>query len=351
MSTLNVGTITLSTGLTLPAYNSSPDNRPAHSAGRTIFDNTTGTIQVSDGSQWISAGTSGSGLISATGGEITFSGGYKVHTFSQVGQFDFSVDGAASGATAEVLVVAGGGAGGTIGGGGGGGGVCYHSAYPISTGSYAVEVGAGAICPLAGYPSPKGVQAGPSIFGTHEAYGGGPGGSWSGQSNEQGTPGGSGGGGTGPGPDAQGGSATKGVAPGGGQTYGNPGYNGGNLTSGTHSGTHTGGGGGGANPNNSRNGRVGGDGITLMGLTVGGGGGGGTHENYANAPIATPQAPGGGGRGAGRSSQFAGGGGLGFGEPALTNTGGGGGGGWYNGGGTGQGGAGAPGIVVVRHSV
>ena len=149
MSTLNVGTITLSSGLTLPTYTSNPDNRPGHSAGRTIFDTATSTIQVSDGSQWISAGASGSGLISATGGEITFSGSYKVHTFSQVGQYNFAVSSAAGGATAEVLVVAGGGAGGTIGGGGGGGGVCHHSAYPISSGSYQVTVGAGSICPLA----------------------------------------------------------------------------------------------------------------------------------------------------------------------------------------------------------
>ena len=119
MSALNVGTITLSNGLTLPSYSSSPDTRPAHAAGKTIYDTTSSTIQVSDGSQWISAGSAGSGLISATGGEITFSGGYKIHTFSSVGQFNFNVTGAASGATAEVLVAAGGGPGGIIGGGGG----------------------------------------------------------------------------------------------------------------------------------------------------------------------------------------------------------------------------------------
>jgi len=348
MSSLNVGTITLSSGLTLPVYTSSPDTRPTHSVGRTIFDNTSGTIQVSDGSSWISAGTSGGGLISATGGEISFDGNYKVHTFYDPGQYNFNVTGAAAGASAEVLVVAGGGAGGTIGGGGGGGGVCHHSSYPLSVGAYDVVVGAGGVAPMGGYATPKGVPGGDSEFGNHTAYGGGPGGAWSGSTNEQGTPGGSGGGGTGPGPDAQGGSATQGIAP-GGSVYGNAGYAGGNLTSGTHSGTHTGGGGGGAG--GSSNGRVGGNGITIMGYTVGGGGGGGSHQQYGSYTTTTPATPGGGGRGASNQSQFAGGGPLGFGEPAVPNTGGGGGGGWYNGGGTGQGGAGGSGIVVVRHTI
>ena len=349
MSSLNVGTITLSNGLTLPVYTSSPDTRPTHLSGRTIFDSTTGTIQVSDGSAWISAGTSGGGLISATGGEISFSGNFKVHTFYDPGLYTFNVTGAASGSTAEVLVVGGGGAGGTIGGGGGGGGVTHHSAYPLSVGAYDVVVGAGGVAPMGGYPVPKGVPGGDRQFGTHTAYGGGPGGSWRGQSNEQGTPGGSGGGGTGPGPDAQAGSGSGGVAPGGGSVYGNPGYEGGNRTSGTHSGQHTGGGGGGAGGN--ANGRVGGDGNSIMGYTVGGGGGGGCHTTRASYTTTTPAAPGGGGRGASNQSAFAGGTSSGYGEPAVPNTGGGGGGGWYNGTGTGEGGAGGSGIVVVRHTI
>lgn len=352
MSSLNVGTVTLSNGLTLPSYTSSPDNRPSHGAGKTIYDSTSDTIQVSDGTQWISAGSAGSGLVTATGGEITFAGGYKVHTWYNVGEYNFQVTGAASGANIEVLVVAGGGSGGTIGGGGGGGGVCYNGSFPVSVGSYDVKVGAGGSTPLSGYPVAKGTSGSPSKFGNHEAYGGGAAGSWGPNARETGEPGGSGGGATGPGPRAPTvGSATQGVAPGSGVTHGNPGYDNGNRVSGTHSGTHTGGGGGGANPNNTRNGRVGGDGITYMGLTVGGGGGGGSHENYGTAPIATPAAPGGGGRGASRSSQFAGGGGQGWGEPGQVNTGGGGGGGWYNGGGNGQGSAGGPGIVRVRHTV
>lgn len=206
MSSLNVGTITLSSGLTLPVYQSSPDNRPTHVSGRTIFDSTTGTIQVSDGSDWISAGTSGGGLISATGGEITFDGNYKVHTFYDPGQYTLNVTGAASGVSAEVLVVAGGGAGGTIGGGGGGGGVCHHAAYPLSVGNYTVEVGAGGVAPMGGHPAIKGTPGGDSKFGTHTAYGGGPAGSWAGNTNADGTQGGSGGGGTGPGSTGFGGS-------------------------------------------------------------------------------------------------------------------------------------------------
>ena len=158
MSSLNVGTLTLSNGLTLPSYTSSPDNRPSHGAGKTIYDSTSDTIQVSDGTQWISAGSAGSGLVTATGGEITFAGGYKVHTWYNVGEYNFQVQGAASGATVEVLVCAGGGSGGTIGGGGGGGGVAYNGTYPVSVGSYPVKVGAGGSTPLSGYPVAKGTS-------------------------------------------------------------------------------------------------------------------------------------------------------------------------------------------------
>ena len=105
MSSLNVGTVTLSNGLTLPSYTSSPDNRPSHGAGKTIYDSTSDTIQVSDGTQWISAGSAGSGLVTATGGEITFAGGYKVHTWYNVGEYNFQVQGAASGATLKFLYV------------------------------------------------------------------------------------------------------------------------------------------------------------------------------------------------------------------------------------------------------
>jgi len=64
---------------------------------------------------------------SATGGTVTTSGDYKIHTFTSVGSTNFVVSsvGTAPNNTFQVLIVAGGGGGGGqyVGGGGGGGGV------------------------------------------------------------------------------------------------------------------------------------------------------------------------------------------------------------------------------------
>ena len=58
-----------------------------------------------------------SNFIVATGGVITYSGNYKIHTFTSNGTFTVKQN-----VNAEVLVVAGGGGGGGDTGGGGGGG-------------------------------------------------------------------------------------------------------------------------------------------------------------------------------------------------------------------------------------
>src|SRR5210317_759900 len=94
-------------------------------------------------------------FIEATGGTITESGDFKIHTFTGDGCFVVTQIGAgASGGPDNVdyLVVAGGGAGGhTVGGGGGAGGHrttfpspdCNAGAFPISTTTYPITVGGG----------------------------------------------------------------------------------------------------------------------------------------------------------------------------------------------------------------
>lgn len=80
-----------------------------------------------------------SGAFSATGGTVTTSGSYTIHTFTSSGTFT------TSGASRDVeyLVVAGGGNGGdSRGGGGGGGGLLTGTYSSIPIGAYSVTVGA-----------------------------------------------------------------------------------------------------------------------------------------------------------------------------------------------------------------
>jgi hypothetical protein len=60
------------------------------------------------------AGVSGGGFITATGGTITCSGDYKIHTFTSDGTFCVSAGGGPPAVTVDYLVVAGGGSGGTV---------------------------------------------------------------------------------------------------------------------------------------------------------------------------------------------------------------------------------------------
>ena len=90
----------------------------------------------------------------ATGGTITYSGGYTIHTFTSSGTF--SPTGAGN---VEVLVVGGGGGSGvSYGAGGGGGGLTYNSSYAVTAGAVTVTVGTG------GSSSTNGSN---SVFGTN----------------------------------------------------------------------------------------------------------------------------------------------------------------------------------------
>lgn len=121
-----------------------------------------------------------------TGGTVTYSGGYTIHTFTSSGTFTSTPS-----INAEVLVVAGGGGGGNDSynseGGGGAGGVQYTSSLSIGSGSTTITVGNGGAVNTGGGNS--------SIGSLLVSTGGGQGGVRSGQTMFAGN-GGSGGGGS-----------------------------------------------------------------------------------------------------------------------------------------------------------
>jgi prepilin-type N-terminal cleavage/methylation domain-containing protein len=142
----------------------------------------------------------------ATGGSITNSGGYTIHTFYSSGTFTPNMTG-----SVEYLVVAGGGGGGGQYGGGGGGGGYLTGTNTVSASAYSITVGGGGTSALTG------TNGGNSVFGSATAIGGGAGGtaaglvggSGGGSSNSlaavPGTAGQGNAGGTGPGGHAGGG--------------------------------------------------------------------------------------------------------------------------------------------------
>ena len=334
----------------------------------------TATFVYVDGTEgWIntqetSNSVTGRGFITATGGTITTSGDFKIHTFNSPGTFCVS---AISSVTAEntisYLVVAGGGSGGNGGGssggsgaagaGGGAGGyreskspvdsytsspIVGSTAVTVSAQAYPITVGAGgATSPAGGGVSNPGSN---SIFSTITSAGGGGGGVR--QScvvgRQDGQPGGSGGGGTVNTP-GKGAGNTPPVSPPQGQPGGQT----------SPAGNNSGGGGGGAindggdapdgPPNPGGVGGVGGNGttssITASPVAYAGGGGGG---GGGDPPTGTN--PGGaGGSGGGGAGGATGQGG----NDGTANVGGGGGAGGSNPGKAGA--AGGSGIVVIRY--
>ena len=305
--------------------------------------------------------TAATNTISATGGTITYSGGYTIHTFTSSGTFTVS----SGSGDVEVLVVAGGGGGGSdMGGGGGGGGVIYDSDYAVTPTGYTVTVGAGGAGAPAGQGQVRGTNGSNSVFGTITATGGGGGASNHDLSTAPAGNGGSGGG------------ASGGAQPASGGHSGSGGYGGSSRGTGTagqgYDGSwgivswYPGGGGGAGGPGVNRPGN-GGSGyqssINGTNLYYGGGGGGAGYNGIAgNGGL------GGGGGGAPKVAILGGGEG---GDQALNagqdgevgtlnsqtnkhggdagaNTGGGGGGGsHYNS--TNTGGDGGSGVVIVRY--
>jgi hypothetical protein len=282
----------------------------------------------------------------ATGGTVTTSGDWKIHTFTGDGCFSVSQVGVGSlGGPSDVdyWVLAGGGAGsgrGNRGGGGGGAGGWRESvpspaawsasplanpggALPVSIQAYPITVGAGG----AGAPGEgTGTSGSPSIFSTITSAGGG-----NGVGGGNGTPGGSGGGPAGIDANAPSSGNVPAVSP----PQGNPS----GLGDTSHVGTHGGGGGGAGAPGGTKNGGAGATtSITGSPLTKAGGGGGGGNSQ--------PSGSGGSGGGTSGSGNPPG---TGFSGSAPANSGSGSGGHSASppcAGGTGNGGKG---IVIIRY--
>ena len=284
-------------------------------------------------------------FVAATGGTVTTTGDFKIHTFTSSGTFTVSDAGNSSGSnTVDYLVIAGGGGAGAYGAGGGGaGGYRFSngtasgsysagpsplgaSALPVSAQAYPITVGGGG---AGGDDSPavSGSPGSNSVFSTITSAGGG-----------------KGAGGTNPRPAGSGGSGGGGdrdnTAGGSGNTPSVSPSQGNNGGTGIFAAPNYGGGGGGGasavggNGSSSTAGN-GGDGlassITDSSVTRGGGGGGGTFSS----------ASGGTGGSGGGGSQAPDNGGAG-----TANTGGGGGSNVSTGG---VAGAGGSGIVVIRY--
>ena len=303
-----------------------------------VYNQTTGdtiTIRVNNADGTPSSNSQTKTVVAIpTGGTVTTSGNYKIHTFTSSGNFvvptGFSTN-------VEALIVAGGGGGGLhSGGGGGAGGLLYYgaetpktpngSAIAVSAQTYSIVVGAAGASSGGNYQavSGEGGDGGDSSALGYTAIGGG-----GGASGGNPAPAGNGGSGGGGGRGIAAGTGTAGQGNDGGlaNTGSNPNYPGG-------------GGGGSA--------QVGGSGST------GAGGGGGNGHQYSISGSATYYAGGGGGTLQDVGGGIQGAGGLGgggngrdqaSGDNGTTNTGGGGGGGHYQS----SGGAGGSGIIIVRY--
>jgi hypothetical protein len=265
-------------------------------------DGTRGWKQVNDATLNVSGVPS---FITATGGTVTTSGDYKIHTFNSTSSFAITTAPTPANNKVSYVVVAGGGASGQDQSGGGGAGGYRegkHSTDPYTASplaatpcsaltiaastTYPITIGAGG----AGAPYPSTTAPGSdSVFSSITSAGGGGGGSQGPAPLKPGQAGGSGGGGA---------EATPGFAGGAGNTppvspsQGNAG--------GAGSNTNYGGGGGGAGEaGNTDGGGYGGDGVTSsINATPTARAGGGGSGSTPNTPAGLPGGDGGGGTGA-----------------------------------------------------
>ena len=312
-----------------------------NSSASTVSTIRTKSMAVWNGTAWASL----SDYFSATGGTITTSGIYKIHTFTSSGTFT-----AATAGTVDVFLVGGGGCGGVdIGGGGGAGGVITSASRSVAAGTHSIVVGAGG-------PSRSGNEGGNNNYdkGTNTtafsltALAGGAGG----QEYDNFRDGDSGGSGGGAGYlTYTGGAGTSGQGNAGGNSSNGVCGGGGGYSQAGAAGVSGGAGGaGGDGLQNNYDGNndwyAGGGGGNSYGGSISGAGGrgGGGGAGGASSAGATNPGAGGIGRNAGTA------GGTKVGGAGGVNTGGGGGGGSEgNGSSFTTGGAGGSGIVIVRY--
>ena len=307
-------------------------------------------------------------FIAATGGTVTTSGNFKIHTFTGDGCFVVSTAGNSAGSNrVDYLVIGGGGAGGAHGGdgattGGGGGAGGYRESSGASSGCYTVSprgacvpgllvpattypitVGGGGTSNFPGHSSPSS-QGSNSVFSTITSAGGG-GGDGAKLSCEGGAnkgKGGSGGGGSAGIPTGYAGDSgnTPPVSP----PQGTDGGDG-------HAPKQGGGGGGAINAGSPGNPPT-----AVPGNTGRGGGGIGATSSISGTPVqragggggANTDVPANGGAGGGGNGPPSSSGGIG--SAGTANTGGGGGGGPHGyPSPTSNGGAGGKGLVIIRY--
>ena len=310
--------------------------------------------------------TPASTFIAATGGTITTSGDFKIHTFTGPGTFTVTSSGSPAGSDkVSYMVVAGGASGGAAEGGGGGGAggfregkASYCAPYtaspiactsganaglPVSVQAYPITVGAGGATHPFPSPGTRGNCGSTSTFSTISSAGGGGGGMADCTPARPGNSGGSGGGGGEARPSGTG-SGGAGNTPPVSPAQGQPGGAG---NPGTANPNGAGGGGGATDAGTAGQPGGGGDGgdgattsITGSPTTYAGGGGGGVYGPGTKGA----GGPGGGGEG-GRKS-----GGAVAAAAGTANTGGGGGGASEGAPGSyGNGGAGGSGVVIIRY--
>ena len=305
------------------------------SVGNNVTAGNAVTIKFTNASGLIGSGTNTTVLALPSGGTITTSGNYRIHTFTSSGNFVLT-----KAVACEYLVVAGGGGGGgndgghDFSGGSGGGGAGGYRVGTVtpSANTHTVTVGGGG---SGNSSAASGSDGSASAFGSVSSVGGGGGGGVN-TNGSNGRGGGSGGG--------AGGDDGSTVYTGGAGTSGQ-GNTGGQTGTGSHAG---GGGGGGANA-------TGGNGVGHQG-----GNGGDGHVSAINGTSSHRAGGGGGGNGASASASSGGAGGGGAGAVRSssnavaggTNTGGGGGGGADSNTVSERAGAnGGSGLVIVRYDV
>ena len=336
----------------------------AQSVTLIYVDGTKGWMDIHDSA----ANVAGALYTTATGGTITTSGDFKIHTFTGDGNFVVSQVGncAGGGSKASYMVIgAGGGGGGSRGcyngaGGGGAGGfregkvasgpgsdpytaspLVAPDGHPLAAQTYPIQVGGGGAAGQ-GYPQPAlGTNGEPSIFSSIIGAGGGGGGAGWGSTPSPTTDGGDGGSGGG---KKHGGVAGSGNTPPVNPSQGNDGGATSPPTNASSGGGGAGAVGGTGGPGCSTVG-AGGAGVTTSinaSPVVRASGGSGATYNGCGAP-ATPGGGGAGGPVGGPSGDRSGGAGT-------ANTGGGGGGsGASSTPGDRCGGAGGSGIVIIRY--
>jgi len=323
------GALTLGSNLSVNGIISGPStqNLRLQATGSTTGNGNNGSIYFLN-SSGVTRGRfdTNTATITATGGTITTSGGYTIHTFITDGTFTLNFSG-----DVEYLVIAGGGAGGpgSVGGGGGAGGMRTGTLSALNSGAYSITVGAGG----SGNTNGHGNNGADSIFSSITSTGGGGGGDYQ---STPGQAGGSGGGAGSPGP-------TPPLS--GGTGISGQGYAGGSVNVSTSLATAGGGGAGAVGQDGVSHSGNGGSGfvssISGSSVTYAGGGGGAADSG----PVAGNGGLGGGGAG-GSSRGSTGGTGVPDGANGTTNSGGGGGG---SGVGFTTGGNGGSGIVIVRY--